>query len=951
MKRRIIIVLLISIVATLSATGKQLSIISAEKGINTLQWVRSREQASASIYYYNEDYIIAAIDADKDARYEYPGNPVGSEKLYLIDSPDAQQAKELQQLGRTTILPGGDILLVSEAKEPELRAKCRAPFVNLLHHPIQVQDKGFGYNEKQELRTELAQMTQMVSADSVAAFIQSLQDMQTRYAYANNRLEVATWIKDTFQRFGISNAHLEEFSWDGTQQYNVVATIEGSLYPDEYVVVGGHHDSITYTDPMSFAPGADDNASGTVAAIETARVLMQAAYQPKCSIRFVTFAAEEFGLHGSHYNAQSSLDLGENIRLMINHDMIANNPNNLETVRLMPYDGSMEQSEYASLLVSDYSFLSANFGSMNSHSSDSYSYWSRGIPVIYFFEEEFSPVYHSDEDTFANLNPAYCAEVIKGSLACSVSFANMPAVVSHLDVRDHGDGSSLLITWQEPADPDIDHVLVFIGTGDPTQNEPIAVYDNNSYLATGLAEGQLYNIAVSTVDSWGNQSYRIFGTGIPYSIPMVPQALNAHPIRNAVQISWKANDECDLAGYTLYRATNPDASYSILAQPADSDTTYTDNDVLGNPEQLYFYKLQAIDDDGNPSPVSEAMVARPVSLNNGVLIVDESGDGSGTHPFLPTGEMVNQFYAQATAELRTGNLDIEELNRDLELYDICIYSSVLWHNTDLYDADYPYAIRDMLKEYVALGGNLLYTGYSPTKAFELNAGYPVYFGADTFINSVLGISGANFSNLARFNGAISQVDELDHFTIDPDKTLPAYEGHINRVETLYPAPGAQVWYSYGSNYDPDTAYGEFQGEAVAIYNEHGLGKSAIFSFPIYATSPGPQIVQILHTMFGESVSNDDPLAPVSPGLQISGNYPNPFFQNTSLFVKGTGDGFLRMKIYNLRGQLVRTLDATKSGEYDWDGKDDTGRTVSSGIYFARIRDGGKTAQRKMLKLK
>ncbi|MCB5257295.1 MAG: T9SS type A sorting domain-containing protein, partial [Candidatus Cloacimonetes bacterium] len=274
-----------------------------------------------------------------------------------------------------------------------------------------------------------------------------------------------------------------------------------------------------------------------------------------------------------------------------------------------------------------------------------------------------------------------------------------------------------------------------------------------------------------------------------------------------------------------------------------------------------------------------------------------------------------------------------------------------WHNTDLYDADYPYAIREVLRDYVALGGNLLYTGYSPTKAFELNAGYPVYFDADTYINSVFGISGANYSSLARFNGAISQMDELDDFSIDPDKTIPIYEGHISRVEALYPAPGAQVWYTYGSNYNPDTAYGEFQGEAVAIYNEHGLGKSAIFSFPIYATSPGPQIVQILHTMFGESVSNDDALAPVSPGLQISGNFPNPFVQSTSLSVKGAADGVLRMKIYNLRGQLVRTLDATKSGEYNWDGKDDTGRSVSSGIYFARIRHGGKTAQRKMLKLK
>jgi hypothetical protein len=952
MKRTIILAILVNIAALLSASGLQLSVLTAEKGIDPLKWVKSPQRTDATIYYYNDEYIIAALDPAVYPDFEYLGMPAGREKLYLIESPDSLERIKIQTLGSIHQLPNGDMLLFSEVGEVKLRSECSSQFINLLLNPITVQDSDFGYPEVLEYRTELAQLSQMVSADSVEAFIQSLQDMQTRYALADNRLEVANWIKNTFQRFGISNAHLQEFTWNDTQQYNVVATIEGTMFPDEYVVVGGHHDSITYTNPLAFAPGADDNASGVAAALETARVLVQANYQPKCSIRFVTFAAEEFGLYGSHFSAQNSVDMGENIRLMVNHDMIANNPDNLDTVRLMPYDGNLAQSEYASMLVSEYSSLSANFGNLNSSSSDSFSYWSRGYPVIYFYEQDFSPVYHSNEDVVANLNPAYCAEVIKGSLVSTVSFANMPKVVSGLEVRDYGDGNSLLVSWQEPLDSDIDHVMLHVSTGDPEQSEAIAVYDADSYVVTGLVEGQMYNVMVYTVDTSGNDSYRQYSSGVPFSSPMAPQDFTASPIPDAVRLNWRTNQECDLAGYSIYRSTDFGASFSLLTTADASDSTYIDTDVFGSVEQYYYYQMQAIDNDGNASEYGSQSISRPVSLDQGILIVDESSDGSGSNPFQPTDEMVDQYYANAMDGFDHDTLDIITLDRDLSLYDICVYSTVVWHNTDLYDASSPYYIREVIRDYIAFGGKLLYTGYNPTKAFELNAGYPVYFDADSYINSVLGISGANFSTLARFSGAISQVDQFGDFTIDPDKTFEFLEDHITRVEALYPAPGAQVWYTYATEYEQNSAYGEYEGLAVAVYHEYGEGKSAVFSFPIYAANQGDQLQQILTVGFGESVSNDDALAPVSPALQIAAIYPNPFTKSTRLVVKGSDEKQISdMKIYNLRGQLVRSLGATKSGEYDWDGKDDNGQTIGSGIYFARIRQQGRTAQRKLLRLK
>jgi hypothetical protein len=78
---------------------------------------------------------------------------------------------------------------------------------------------------------------------------------------------------------------------------NVACEIAGTRWPDEHLLLGAHHDTVFD------APGGNDNASGTIAVMETARVLAslrsETGYGPGRSIRFVTFSAEEQKLQGS----------------------------------------------------------------------------------------------------------------------------------------------------------------------------------------------------------------------------------------------------------------------------------------------------------------------------------------------------------------------------------------------------------------------------------------------------------------------------------------------------------------------------------------------------------------------------------------------------------------------------------------------------------------------------
>jgi hypothetical protein len=114
-----------------------------------------------------------------------------------------------------------------------------------------------------------------------------------------------------FQSFGLA-AELHTFSAWGVTGYNVVATQVGTAYPDVQYVIGGHYDSVDN-------PGADDNASGVAGVMEVARVLSQ--HETECTIKYIAFDIEEWGLIGSDAYAQDHQS--DDIRGMISMDMIA----------------------------------------------------------------------------------------------------------------------------------------------------------------------------------------------------------------------------------------------------------------------------------------------------------------------------------------------------------------------------------------------------------------------------------------------------------------------------------------------------------------------------------------------------------------------------------------------------------------------------------------------------
>jgi len=98
---------------------------------------------------------------------------------------------------------------------------------------------------------------------------------------------------------------------------NVIGMLPGVRWPEEHLVLGGHHDTVVGS------PGGNDNASGTIAVIETARVLARLRAEtgagPGRAIRFVTYSGEEQGFQGAaayvrrHYGPETPPRLAINL--------------------------------------------------------------------------------------------------------------------------------------------------------------------------------------------------------------------------------------------------------------------------------------------------------------------------------------------------------------------------------------------------------------------------------------------------------------------------------------------------------------------------------------------------------------------------------------------------------------------------------------------------------------
>jgi hypothetical protein len=287
-------------------------------------------------------------------------------------------------------------------------------------------------DDSEKLRKEAMTLTLNgdINADSLKAFVTWMQGFGTRFALSDGHRNVALKIKKCFIRLGYTDTKIDSFWITKTYksiayqqwQYNVIATLEGSEGSDSVSVMGGHYDNyLTTGDAFSIIPGANDNASGVAAALEVARVMKKNNYTPKNTIQFIAFGSEEMGLFGSNYYASEARTTLKVIKVMLNNDMIAYEPDNNKanwSVNIIDYDNSHYTRTEAQALCTKYTILNFFTDNTFSNASDSYPFFTNSYKALFFFSKKMDPNYHSLNDIPSNCNFVYCREIVK--LNCAI---------------------------------------------------------------------------------------------------------------------------------------------------------------------------------------------------------------------------------------------------------------------------------------------------------------------------------------------------------------------------------------------------------------------------------------------------------------------------------------------------------------------------------------------------
>ena len=239
--------------------------------------------------------------------------------------------------------------------------------------------------------------------------------------YKSNNIIKADNTEDYFQKFLVDfdsrevarpdDINQDNIDWVKTE--NVAAIIEGSTYPNEYIVLTAHLDHVGIENGEIFN-GADDDGSGSMALLEIAEAFKLAELdgnRPKRSIVILHVSAEEKGLLGSKYYTDNPLYPLDETITNLNVDMIGRtdptrNSNNDEYIYLigtdrlstMLHETSEKINDRTVNLELDYRFNAWDDPNRFYERSDHWHFAKNNIPVIFYFSGTHED-YHQPTDT------------------------------------------------------------------------------------------------------------------------------------------------------------------------------------------------------------------------------------------------------------------------------------------------------------------------------------------------------------------------------------------------------------------------------------------------------------------------------------------------------------------------------------------------------------------------
>ncbi|MEO0092494.1 MAG: M20/M25/M40 family metallo-hydrolase [candidate division WOR-3 bacterium] len=783
-----------------------------------------------------EYYLVYPLNknTEQKIRKSYPVLSEGEEYLLISVKPgDEHTLARLQ------------VMLSKIRLEPMVISNSAPSYPEVVYNPI------------------IAQMVSQVSADSILSFVRRLQKFRTRYSSTDSCRAAANWLRAKFLNYNCDSVYLHNYNTSYAP--NVVAIKRGIAQPDNiYVVICGHFDSTSDQSPNN-CPGADDNASGTAAVLEAARIFKN--YNFEYSIRFIAFSGEEQGLYGSAAYAQQARNQGDSIIGVLNFDMIGYvdaTPEDLDVIGKVSNPNCStfvnhfinSANTYTSLLTLRRMVTSAPY-------SDHHSFWQRGYVGFCGIEDYMppNPHYHLTSDTIgAGFNSLpFCTEVVKACVAASAGLANpiapnQPYVVfrnyriadsltgNNNRRWDIGETINLFIWLRNIGRVQANNVSATIGCSSPY----VTIYQNQSAYGNILALDSALNQTPYVVSSAPNTP---IGYNAEFSITI-----------NSAETTWQQTFRIPI-GQFVSTDPIPDGPRTPALYWA-----YDNTDTFYAPRPVYNW----------------------IEIKNlGTRLTFDHNDQVRIVP-LPTAFGSLKYYGQNYNTISVSVDGWVKCGSD---------TTGDYTNSSIPNPDGPSAMiavnwDDLVHSNTGVGG--VYWYYDATSRHLIIEWDSLsYYGATSIRDKFQVLIGdSTHRTPTGDNVIIAQYQTANRYT---SSTI----GIEDHTETI------GIQYLFDGSYHPAAAVIQPQ-RAIKYITQAPTG---------FIVSETPNY-----------------LAESNSGLLV---FPNPFRNHTliSLYNVNGPNQENTIKIYNSSGQLVKTFYAPN---VIWDGKDDNGQRLNSGIYFIKV---------------
>jgi len=237
------------------------------------------------------------------------------------------------------------------------------------------------------------------------------------------------WLKNKYLSFGYTASQIQEdsYTYSGSPSVckNLIVTKVGTLHPNTYVIVCGHYDSIGGT-------GTNDNGSGLVSILETARLLQN--IPTEYSIKFINFSGEEDGLYGSKHYVSAIVNGTTpkmDIRLVLNLDEVggvAGLNNDTITCERDTNNSPSTNNALSATMTDELITCVGLYSPLNTYLSYAYSsdympFQSNDEIITGLFETNETTHKHTNTDLLIYMDPVYNYNVAKATIGATMHFA------------------------------------------------------------------------------------------------------------------------------------------------------------------------------------------------------------------------------------------------------------------------------------------------------------------------------------------------------------------------------------------------------------------------------------------------------------------------------------------------------------------------------------------------